>query len=167
MADFMPPKQRHRCMSRVKGKDTIPEIFIRKMLWAGGFRYRLKSKLPGKPDIVLKKHMAVIFVNGCFWHSHTGCPKSKLPTTRKEFWTNKIAANVKRDQWNIAELKKRGWRIAVVWECSIKNQENKKSTVLSLANWISSDSKWFETVSVLQGSRGEPKGRRGQEWGQA
>lgn len=153
MADIMTPTQRSSCMSKVRGKDTAPEVYLRKVLWAAGFRYRLESKLPGKPDIVLKKYKAVIFVNGCFWHSHTGCPKSKIPTTRKEFWTNKIAANVERDQRNIAELKKKGWRIAVVWECSIKNQENKESTVLSLSNWISSDSKWFETVLVLQSSR--------------
>lgn len=144
----MTPKQRSRCMSRIRSKDTTPEIYIRKMLWAADFRYRLKSKLPGKPDIVLKKHMAVIFVNGCFWHSHEGCPKSKLPATRKEFWENKIASNVARDKRNIAELKKRGWRVAVVWECAIKNQDSKKATVLSLTNWISSDSKWFETVLV-------------------
>jgi len=148
MADIMTPKQRSRCMSRVRGKDTTPEIYIRKMLWAAGFRYRLKSNLPGKPDIVLKKHMAAIFVHGCFWHSHEGCPKSKLPATRKEFWTNKISSNIVRDKRNIAELKKRGWRVAVVWECSIKNQDSKKATVLSLSNWISSNSKWFETALV-------------------
>jgi DNA mismatch endonuclease (patch repair protein) len=145
MADFMTPKQRRHCMSRVRRKDTIPEIFIRKMLWAQGFRYRLKSKLPGKPDIILKKHRTVIFVNGCFWHSHAGCSKSKLPTTQKEFWANKIASNVERDKRNIEELNKKGWRVAVVWECSIKNQEGKENTIQSLSNWISSDSKWFET----------------------
>jgi DNA mismatch endonuclease (patch repair protein) len=146
MADIMTPQQRSRCMSRVRGKDTIPEIYLRKALWAAGFRYRLESKLPGKPDIVLQKHKAVIFVNGCFWHSHKGCPKSKLPASREEFWAKKIASNVARDKRNIAELKRRGWRVAVVWECSIKNQLNKKATVDSLSSWIFSNSKWFETA---------------------
>lgn len=148
MADIMTPKQRSRCMSRVRGEDTAPEVYIRKMLWAAGFRYRLKSKLPGKPDIVLKKYMAVIFVNGCFWHSHEGCPRSKLPATRKEFWTNKIASNAVRDKRNIAELKQKGWRVAVVWECFIKNQKNKKATVDALSSWIYTRSTFFETAFV-------------------
>ncbi|GAM08389.1 putative very short patch repair endonuclease [Geobacter sp. OR-1] len=146
MTDFMTPKQRSRCMSRVRGKDTSPEIYLRKMLWANGFRYRLKSKLPGKPDIVLQKHKVVIFVNGCFWHSHKGCLKSKLPSTREEFWSNKIASNTERDKRNIAELKRLGWRIAIVWECCIKNQKSKAGTVESLSNWILSNSEWVETA---------------------
>lgn len=146
MADFMTSEQRKCCMSRVKGKDTAPELYIRKALWHAGFRYRLKSKLPGKPDIILKKHMVAIFIHGCFWHKHEGCPKSKMPTTRKEFWANKISRNVQRDKRNISELDKNGWRIAVVWECSIKNLKSKETTINSLTKWISSNSKWFETV---------------------
>jgi DNA mismatch endonuclease (patch repair protein) len=133
-------------MSRVKGKDTTPEINLRKMLWAAGFRYRLKSKLPGKPDLLLPKHKAVIFVNGCFWHSHAGCPKSKLPSTRKEFWANKIASNIVRDKRNIDELKNIGWRVAVIWECSIKNQKNIEATVCKLSQWLTSNSKLFEAA---------------------
>lgn len=148
MADIMTPKQRSRCMSKVRGKDTTPEIYLRKMLWAAGFRYRLKSELPGKPDLILPRYKVVIFVNGCFWHNHEGCPKSKLPVTREEFWANKIALNVVRDKRNIAELKRRGWRVAVVWECSIKNRVNKKNTVDKLSSWITSDTKWFETALV-------------------
>lgn len=121
MADFMTSDQRKRCMSMVRGKDTVPELYIRKALWHAGFRYRLKSKLPGKPDIILKKHMVAIFIHGCFWHNHEGCPKSKMPATRNEFWTNKIARNVQRDKRNISEIDKTGWRIAVVWECSTKS----------------------------------------------
>jgi DNA mismatch endonuclease (patch repair protein) len=135
-------------MSKVRGKDTTPEIYLRKMLWAAGFRYRLKSELPGKPDLILPRYKVVIFVNGCFWHNHEGCPKSKLPVTREEFWANKIALNVVRDKRNIAELKRRGWRVAVVWECSIKNRVNKKNTVDKLSSWITSDTKWFETALV-------------------
>lgn len=146
MVDIMTPKQRSSCMSKVRGRDTIPEVYLRKVLWAAGFRYRLESKLPGKPDIVLKKYKAVIFVNGCFWHSHAGCPKSTLPTSREEFWTNKITSNVVRDKKNIAELMRRGWRVAVVWECSIKNRKTQKTTIDTLSSWIPSNSKWFESA---------------------
>lgn len=146
MADIMTPTQRSSCMSKVRGKDTAPEVYLRKVLWAAGFRYRLESKLPGKPDIVLEKYKAVIFVNGCFWHSHAGCPKAKLPASREEFWTNKIGSNVVRDKKNIAELMRRGWRVAVVWECSIKNKKNQETTIDTLANWIPSNSKWFESA---------------------
>jgi DNA mismatch endonuclease (patch repair protein) len=133
-------------MSQVRGKDTTPEIYIRKQLWAAGFRYRLHTSLPGKPDIVLPKYKTVIFVNGCFWHGHEGCAKSKLPETRKEFWRDKIAANIDRDKRNITELKKGGWRIAIVWECSLKNQSKKLVTIESLKSWIISSSKWFESA---------------------
>lgn len=144
MVDFMTPKQRSRCMSRVRGKDTSPEISLRKALWSAGFRYRLNSQLPGKPDIVLSKYRVAIFVHGCFWHNHKGCPKSKLPSTNKEFWENKISSNVTRDSRNIAELKKLEWRIAVVWECSLSTQQKKSSIANSLSRWITSGSCWFE-----------------------
>jgi len=142
-----PSAQKSRMMSQIRTKGTSPELAIRSALYAYGFRYRLHRKdLPGKPDIVLPKHKTVIFVHGCFWHHHEGCPKSKLPSTREEFWTDKIAANVERDKRNIAELKRLGWSIAVVWECSVKNQWNKSTTVESLSLWIFSDSEWFESV---------------------
>jgi DNA mismatch endonuclease (patch repair protein) len=144
MTDFMTQEQRKRCMSHVKGKDTIPEIIIRKALWQAGFRYSLKSKLPGKPDIVLPKYRAVIFVHGCFWHSHPGCQKSKLPSTRKEFWTSKITANVQRDKRNVSELRKMGWRVAVIWECSLKNLNLQEKSFIALQEWIFSKSDTFE-----------------------
>lgn len=120
MADFMTPKQRSNCMSRVRGKNTTPELALRKRLWAEGFRFRLHSKLPGKPDIVLPKYKTVIFVHGCFWHHHEGCLKSKLPETRAEFWSDKIAANVRRDNGNNESLTKLGWQVIIAWECEIK-----------------------------------------------
>lgn len=120
MADFMTPKQRSNCMSHVRGKNTTPELALRKRLWAEGFIFRLHSKLPGKPDIILPKYKTVIFVHGCFWHHHEDCPKSKLPETHKEFWTDKIAANLRRDNGNRESLTKLGWRVIVAWECEIK-----------------------------------------------
>lgn len=120
MTDFMTSKQRSYCMSRVRGKDTTPELHLRKQLWAEGFRYRLHSKLPGKPDIVLPKYKTAIFVHGCFWHHHEGCPKSKLPSTRHEFWAGKIASNKRRDKANQDELAKLGWQVLIAWECEIK-----------------------------------------------
>jgi len=140
----MKQEQRKRCMSHVKEKDTIPEIIIRKAFWQAGFRYRLNSKLPGKPDIVLPKYRAVIFAHGCFWHSHPGCPRSKLPSTRKEFWTSKITANVQRDKRNVSELRKVGWRVAVIWECSLKNLNLQEKSFIALQEWIFSKSDTFE-----------------------
>lgn len=144
MADFMTKEQRKRCMSKVRGKDTTLELYVRKALWSAGLRYRLNSKLPGKPDIVLPKHRAAIFVHGCFWHRHPGCPKSKFPSTRKEFWVNKITANVQRDKRNIIELQKMGWRVAVIWECSLKNQTRQEISINALKTWIVSDSDMLE-----------------------
>ena len=144
MTDFMTPKQRSFCMSQVKGKNTTPELYLRKHLWTAGFRYRLHSKLPGSPDIVLPKFKVVIFVHGCFWHHHEGCPKSRLPSTRQEFWTSKILANVERDSRNISKLKNSGWRIAIVWECALKQPSLMTATVDSLKDWLVSLSNSFE-----------------------
>lgn len=125
MADFMTPKQRSNCMSRVRGKNTTPELTLRKWLWAEGFRFRLHSKLPGKPDIVLPKYKTVIFVHGCFWHHHEGCRKSNLPKTNVEFWQNKIESNIRRDKANKIDLEKLGWKVFIAWECEIKKNAQK------------------------------------------
>ena len=106
-------------MSGIRGKNTRPELLIRKALHARGFRYRLHCDLPGKPDICLPKHRAVIFVHGCFWHGH-GCHLFKWPKTRPEFWREKIERNQTVDRLAEGELSERGWRIAVVWECAVK-----------------------------------------------
>lgn len=144
-----PSAQKSRMMSLVRTKGTAPELALRSALHSAGFRFRLHRKdLPGKPDIVLPKFKAVIFAHGCFWHHHEVCPKSKLPSTREKFWSDKIAANVKRDKRNIDELKSLGWRVAVVWECCIKNQMCKTATVKFLTSWIYSDSEWFESVKL-------------------
>jgi DNA mismatch endonuclease, patch repair protein len=124
-------------MSKVRGKNTKPEIKVRSGLHRCGFRFRVNDKkLPGKPDIILRKYSAVIFIHGCFWHHHPNCPKSKMPQTRKEFWENKIKNNIIRDQENIKMLRNMGWRISIVWECAVKKEENFIKTLESLNKWI-------------------------------
>lgn len=109
-------------MSRISGKDTLPEMMVRKWLWANGYRYRLHRKdLPGKPDIVLTAYNAVVFVHGCFWHRH-GCRMTTTPESRRGFWLDKFRENVERDKRNIEALLKEGWRVMVVWECTLRNK---------------------------------------------
>lgn len=111
-------------MSRISGGNTKPEIVVRKLIHSMGFRYRLHVKnLPGKPDIVLPRHRKIIVVNGCFWHGHENCQRSKKPATNIEFWNSKIAGNVERDKRNNAVLKEMGWQILVVWGCETKKLE--------------------------------------------
>lgn len=137
MNDFMTDAQRSRAMSKVRGQNTKPEIKIRSGLHRQGFRFRVNnSKLPGRPDIALKKYSVAIFIHGCFWHCHINCPKSKMPQTRAEFWKNKISNNVIRDQKNIKTLSEIGWRIAVVWECGIKKEKDLIETLGTLNRWI-------------------------------
>jgi DNA mismatch endonuclease (patch repair protein) len=105
-------------MSRIKGKDTGPEILVRSLLHRAGFRFRLHVKqLPGKPDIVLPRHHTVVFVHGCFWHRHAGCKYAYTPKSRRKFWLEKFAGNVKRDRSNCRRLRYLGWRVLTVWEC--------------------------------------------------
>lgn len=121
MSDRHTHEQRRYNMQQIKGKDTKPEISLRKLLFAEGFRYRINDrKLPGKPDIVLKKYNTVIFVNGCFWHGHQNCRYFVVPKTRTEFWTDKIKGNKERDHRNISLLKEAGWNVITVWECELK-----------------------------------------------
>jgi len=119
--DVHSPKTRSFNMSKIRGKNTKPELLVRKWLWANGFRYRINyEKLPGKPDIIFPKINKVIFINGCFWHKHY-CNFFKWPKTNAEFWRNKIEENVKRDQHNYVALVNSGWHFLVIWECSFKN----------------------------------------------
>jgi len=111
-------------MRKIKSKDTKPEKIVRSLLHIDGLRFRLHKKdLPGKPDIVLKKHNTVIFVNGCFWHQHKGCKRANVPKSNKVYWVDKIEKNKARDKLNISKLKKLKWKIFVVWECETKNIE--------------------------------------------
>src|SRR5690606_23458041 len=128
MADVHSKGIRSYNMSRIRSKNTKPEIMVRKFLFANGFRYRLQDKkLPGKPDIVLRKYKTVIFVHGCFWHGHENCKYVVMPKTRSEFWKNKISSNIKRDKKNIEELKKLGWNIIVIHECELKKDKKEET----------------------------------------
>ena len=106
-------------MSRIKGKDTDPELLVRRRLYLQGIRYRLHVNLPGKPDIVVRKSNAAVFINGCFWHSHRNCRESRLPKSNVKFWRSKIKANVQRDRKNYQLLEEAGWRVMVVWQCEL------------------------------------------------
>ncbi|MGX9365606.1 very short patch repair endonuclease [Desulfoplanes sp. PS50] len=122
MADTISKKRRSWNMSRIKGKNTGPELILRSFLHRAGFRFRLHDpNLPGRPDIILKKYNTVIFVNGCYWHRHQGCPRATTPKTRTTFWLNKFAATVERDRKKQAELEELGWNVIVVWECQLKD----------------------------------------------
>ncbi|MFA5964554.1 MAG: very short patch repair endonuclease [Sphingomonas sp.] len=121
MVDIVDVATRSRMMAGIRGRDTKPEIVLRRALHALGLRYRLHCKLlPGKPDLVFPKFHAVVFVHGCFWHRHRGCRFATTPATRPEFWSDKLNGNAERDSRNLDALLTAGWRTAVVWECSIK-----------------------------------------------
>ena len=123
-------------MSRIKGKNTKPEMLVRKFLFANGFRYRLNVKsLPGKPDIVLPKYKTVIFVNGCFWHGHKGCKYFVVPKTRTEWWLNKIRETQKRDREKEIQLNVLGWKVVTVWECDLMSK-NLATTKIKLLNTL-------------------------------
>lgn len=121
MADVHTREKRSYNMSRIRGKDTKPEEIVRKYLFSQGFRYRKNdSRLPGKPDIVLPKYKTVIFVNGCFWHGHTGCKYFVWPQNNAEFWKKKITGNISRDAQIQSELQHSGWKVITIWECELK-----------------------------------------------
>lgn len=118
--DRVSPEVRSRMMSRVRSRNTAAEIRVRSYLHRAGFRYRLhEAKLPGSPDIVLPKYRAVVFVHGCFWHQHPGCPRASLPKSNTEFWRNKLSRNIERDLENRRALESSGWKVFVVWTCEI------------------------------------------------
>lgn len=125
MADTVSEAQRSYNMSRIRSKNTKPELLVRSMLHRLGYRFTVNGpknkQLPGKPDIVLPKYRTVIFVRGCFWHAHEGCKNYRLPKTRTEWWQAKLEGNAERDARRQAELRELGWKVLVVWECELKN----------------------------------------------
>lgn len=128
MADLVSTEQRSYNMSRIRSRNTKPELVVRSMLHRLGFRFTVNSvnnrKLPGKPDIVMPRYKTVVFVHGCFWHVHEGCKNFRLPKTRTDWWKAKLMGNAKRDTKNQNELKKLGWKIVVIWECELKDQNS-------------------------------------------
>ena len=131
MADVFDRRTRSWVMGRVRSADTAPERRVRRWLHAQGFRFRLHRKdLPGKPDIVLPGLRSVVFVHGCFWHGHPGCPRSRLPASNKAYWMRKIEGNVARDKRTARKLRRGGWHVFTVWECMLSNEIKMKQRLL-------------------------------------
>ncbi|MDE6410711.1 MAG: very short patch repair endonuclease [Muribaculaceae bacterium] len=144
MTDIMTPEQRSRCMAAIKGKDTKPEIIVRKYLFSRGLRYRVNNrKLPGSPDLVFKKYKTVVFIDGCFWHGHEGCKYFKMPKSNTLYWKHKIAMNMARDYANNIDLKLAGWRVIRIWECDIRTVTARGKTL----EWL------YDTITKVS----EPK----------
>lgn len=129
-----PPLTRAQTMARVKGRDTGPERLVRRALWAAGLRYRLHAAdLPGRPDLVFRGRLVALFVHGCFWHQHAGCPRARLPRDNAEYWQAKLARNQARDAAALAALAALGWRALVVWECELKRPERLSELAAEIA----------------------------------
>jgi DNA mismatch endonuclease, patch repair protein len=149
MADVHSTKIRSKNMSAIKGLNTKPEILIRRMLHARGFRYRLHNKhLPGNPDLIFPRYRAVIFVHGCFWHVHE-CPIFRWPSTRTEWWKEKLLGNKARDEKNLERLLDSEWRVCIVWECSLKGKYKltEESLADQISSWLDSDRQFL----ILEG----------------
>jgi DNA mismatch endonuclease (patch repair protein) len=139
MADIVDSATRSRMMAGIKGKNTRPELIVRRFLHSEGFRYRLHDgKLPGKPDIVLPKYKLVIFVHGCFWHRHQGCRYATSPEKNREKWQEKFRGNLERDQKQIKQLLEQGWRVVVIWECALNGPAPDFSWISHLVRFGSS-----------------------------
>ena len=149
MADIISPEQRSRNMSAIRSKDTKPEIYLRKLLFAEGYRYRISEKsVAGHPDMFLRKYNTAVFINGCFWHRHQGCKYAYTPKSRVEFWENKFANNLKRDKTVKIELSRNGNRQLIVWECTIKKMQKssqlKDEVVRMIKEFLLSDQPFLE-----------------------
>lgn len=139
MTDVFTPEKRAAIMSAIRAADTKPEIFVRRLLFAEGFRFRLYQKtLPGCPDIVLKRWRTVVFVNGCFWHQHAGCARATIPATKKDYWLPKLAKNCSRDRAEHDALAALGWRVLVVWECAC-TKTRAAALAAAMASFIRAD----------------------------
>ena len=146
MADRLTPIQRHQVMSRIRSVNTKPELILRHALWHRGFRYRInESRLPGKPDVVMRKYKTVLFIHGCFWHGHEGCPTSHVPKTNTEFWVAKVARNKERDQEVWRKLEAKGWSVIIVWECQLK-KANLDETIDRVAAEIIRNGEAFRAI---------------------
>ena len=138
--DIVDSKRRSKMMSRIKGRDTMPELAVRRIAHCLGFRFRLyRNDLPGCPDLVFPRFRAVVFVHGCFWHRHHGCRYAYSPKTRVRFWDNKFRSNVARDRRNLDALRELGWRVLVIWECETRDRERVKKRLLVYLRPTSAD----------------------------
>ncbi len=145
MTDVVNKATRSRMMAGIKGKNTVPELVLRQAMHKRGFRFRLHVKqLPGRPDLLFPKYKAAVFVHGCFWHRHRNCRYATTPATRTEFWQTKFAANVARDSLLVMALINSGWRVAIIWECSLRNSVGIQETAEELSKWLVSDSNQLE-----------------------
>ncbi len=142
-------------MSRIRSRNTTPEKIVRAELWRRGYRYRLNDKrLPGKPDLVLPKYRAVIFINGCFWHGHRGCPKYVEPKTNAGFWKEKIAANIARDELNAQRLDTLSWTVITVWECELSTKQKREVTIKRIeADLQAAKTKYEHYLSIRRENR--------------
>lgn len=126
-------------MARISGKNTIPEITVRKILYSLGCRYRLHVKnLPGKPDIVIRKLKTILFINGCFWHQHPGCKRQSMPKSNLDYWGKKLKTNINKQEQDIQKLKDLGWNIYIIWECETKNYQDLFKQINSIYEKINS-----------------------------
>ena len=151
MADVVAPETRSRMMSGIRGKDTRPEMAVRKALHAAGFRFRLHRRdLSGAPDVVLPGRRVAVFVHGCFWHRHERCRYAKLPATRPEFWKAKLEGNAERDGRNAKALRALGWRVLVVWECAVRDRETLSALPEILTRWITGGKAAGEIRGAIQ-----------------
>mgnify|MGYP006280159391 CR=1 FL=1 len=156
MVDRMSTMARSRLMSSVKRRDTKIEKTVRSFLHRKGFRFRVDvATLPGRPDIVLRRWEAVIFVHGCFWHRHQGCPRSRLPATNTDFWAAKLKENAQRDLRACRELTKAGWRVATIWECSMNSQYG-LACLDALSDWLRSEKTTFSSDAIWKRSDDVP-----------
>jgi len=145
VTDIVDKQTRSRMMAGIKGKDTKPELALRRALHMRGFRFRLHSKkVQGRPDLVLAKHRVVVFVHGCFWHRHKDCRYTTTPATRPEFWNAKFKANVARDSAVRASLMDGGWRVVTVWECALRRPQMVEEVVALFESWLNNGSRSLE-----------------------
>lgn len=145
MADRMTELQRHKCMSHIRSKDTVPEVVLRRELFKQGFRFRKNVRtLPGTPDIVLPKYRTCIFVNGCFWHGHKGCRYYTVPKTNVDFWKDKVKRNIERDALNIQNLEALSWHVITVWECELKSKRLPGTMERIMSGLSANQLKWEE-----------------------
>lgn len=151
MADILSPEQRSRNMSAIRSKNTKPEMYLRKMLFAEGYRYRIcEKRVPGHPDIFLRKYNTAIFVHGCFWHRHQGCKYAYMPKSRQEFWQKKFDDNIRRDSVVKDELRARNIKCLIVWECTIrqmkKDRNIEKAIVSQIKQFLQNKEYFLETL---------------------